>query len=71
MTERTRFIARWRNLARLAAHAYLEERERLGFPIIEKGECIVQKLLLEIGVEELPASFIEPAVKQVARIDSN
>lgn len=36
VTERTRFIARVRNLARLAAHAYLEERERLGFPLLRK-----------------------------------
>jgi len=28
----------------------------------------VQKLLLEIGVEELPASFIEPAVKQLQEL---
>lgn len=36
VTERTRFIARVRNLARLAAQGYLEERERLGFPLLRK-----------------------------------
>jgi len=37
-TERTGYIARVRNLARRCAVTYLEERERLGFPLLKKGE---------------------------------
>lgn len=33
VTERTRYIARIRNLARRVAHLYLEQREQLGFPL--------------------------------------
>ena len=34
VTERTGYIARVRKLARLAAQAYLRQRERLGYPMI-------------------------------------
>ncbi|WP_058301876.1 glycine--tRNA ligase subunit alpha [Gorillibacterium timonense] len=38
VTERTGYITRVRNLARRCAQTYLEERERLGFPLLkEKG----------------------------------
>jgi glycyl-tRNA synthetase alpha chain len=37
VTERTGYIARVRNLARKCAQTYLEERERLGFPLLKKG----------------------------------
>ncbi|WP_409347243.1 glycine--tRNA ligase subunit alpha [Paenibacillus sp. MBLB4367] len=37
VTERTGYIARVRNLARMVAGAYLEEREKLGFPLLKKG----------------------------------
>jgi glycyl-tRNA synthetase alpha chain len=33
VTERTGYIARIRNLARMCAEAYLEQRERMGFPL--------------------------------------
>jgi len=36
VTERTGYIGRVRNLAKLVAKKYLEERERLGFPLIKK-----------------------------------
>lgn len=36
VTERTGFIARVRNLARSVAATYLEEREKLGFPLLKK-----------------------------------
>ncbi len=36
VTERTRFIGRVRALARIAAQRYLNERERLGFPMLTK-----------------------------------
>lgn len=34
VTERTGYIARVRNLARLCAQAYVEQRERLGYPLL-------------------------------------
>lgn len=37
VSERTAFIARVRNLARLCAKAYLEQREALGYPLLQKG----------------------------------
>lgn len=38
VTERTGYITRVRNLARNIAKAYIEERERLGFPMLKKEE---------------------------------
>ena len=37
VTERTQYIARVRNLARLSAEAYLAQRESMGFPLIKKN----------------------------------
>lgn len=36
VTERTGYIARVRNLARLCAQAYVAQREKLGFPMLQK-----------------------------------
>jgi glycyl-tRNA synthetase alpha chain len=36
VTERTNYIARVRNLARLAAHAYVAQREAMGHPLLKK-----------------------------------
>jgi glycyl-tRNA synthetase alpha chain len=36
-TERAGYIARVRALARAAAQAYYESRERLGFPMLKKA----------------------------------
>lgn len=39
VTERTGYIARVRNLARLCAQAYVDQREKMGFPMLkQKGE---------------------------------
>lgn len=38
VTERTGYIGRVRNLARSIAHKYVEERERLGYPLMKKEE---------------------------------
>lgn len=38
VTERTGYITRIRNLARYVAAIYLKEREKLGFPLLQKGE---------------------------------
>lgn len=37
VSERTAFIGRVRNLARLCAHCYLKQREELGYPLLKKG----------------------------------
>ncbi|SHH65105.1 glycine--tRNA ligase subunit alpha [Sporanaerobacter acetigenes] len=37
VTERTHYISRVRNLAKLVAQRYLEEREELGYPLLNKG----------------------------------
>jgi glycyl-tRNA synthetase alpha chain len=37
VTERTQYIARVRNLARLSAEAYLKQRESIGFPLLKKN----------------------------------
>ncbi len=80
VTERTGYIARIRDLARLIAVGYLKSREEKGFPLlIEKIEakekeviksppspfCASKKrdFLLEIGSEELPATFIPIGMK--------
>ncbi|GAB4186544.1 MAG: glycine--tRNA ligase [Simkaniaceae bacterium] len=73
-TERTGYIARIRNLARQVALAYLESRKEQGYPLIHaaserKNPPNTQKMedfdpkktddfLLEIGSEQLPASFV-------------
>jgi len=36
VTERTNYISRVRHLARLCAEAYLEQRERMGYPLLKK-----------------------------------
>jgi glycyl-tRNA synthetase alpha chain len=38
VTERTGYIARVRNLARLCAQAYVEQREKLGYPLLKGQE---------------------------------
>ena len=35
VTERTGFIARVRNMARVCAQAYVEQREKLGYPLLK------------------------------------
>lgn len=46
VTERQRYIARVRRLANLCATSYLEQRKRLGFPLV-KGEARQELLLQE------------------------
>jgi len=38
VSERTAFIGRVRNMARLCAQAYLEQREKLGFPLLKEAK---------------------------------
>lgn len=39
VSERTRFIGRVRALARIAAQGYLKEREKMGFPLLQRGRA--------------------------------
>lgn len=38
VTERTNYIARVRHMARLVAHAYMAQREEMGFPMLNKWD---------------------------------
>jgi len=38
VSERTGFIGRVRNMARMCAQSYLEQREKLGFPMLKEGK---------------------------------
>lgn len=76
VTERTGYIGRIRDLARLVAVEYLKSREKLGYPLCKRTKKSVNKalppvhslpkfnpekqqdFLLEIGSEQLPATFI-------------
>ncbi len=74
VTERTGYIARIRDLARLIAIEYTSSREKLGFPLLKEKQKSAKKasvvkppqftpgkrqdFLLEIGSEQLPATFI-------------
>ena len=76
VTERTGYIARIRELARLVAAEYVATREKIGFPLLalEKKKAVrkptklkpvttfnpkkQQDFLLEIGSEQLPATFV-------------
>jgi glycyl-tRNA synthetase alpha chain len=41
VSERTSYIGRVRHLARLCAEAYLGQRERLGYPLLQRSETRV------------------------------
>ncbi len=76
VTERTGYIGRIRDLARLIAIEYVASRESLGFPLLAKEKLKAAKkapalkappkfnpkkkqdFLLEIGSEQLPATFV-------------
>jgi glycyl-tRNA synthetase len=85
VTERTGYIARIRELARLVAQAYVTSREQLGFPLkraVKKKQVKKPKLskgptrfdpkkrqdfLLEIGSEQLPATFIPIGCRELEK----
>lgn len=76
VTERTGYISKIRDLSRLIASAYVESREKLGFPLLKSTPATPsqppltldtippfnseksQDFLLEIGSEQLPATFV-------------
>ncbi len=93
VTERTKYIGRIRDLAKMIAESYVENREEQKFPLLEKfptpgrektsappiSDSLLnaapgskQDFLLEVGSEELPATFVpigmrnlEQAVKEL------
>jgi glycyl-tRNA synthetase len=87
VTERTGYIARIRDLARLVAEEYLASRELQGFPLLKASERPSQPLvvppiapalrqvtsgqtadfLLEIGSEELPATFVPMGMRNLEK----
>ncbi|WP_080133207.1 glycine--tRNA ligase [Chlamydia suis] len=78
VTERTRYIAKIRQLARAVADKYVMWRESLGFPLLKTLPSSPkatprpiphvsqnEDFLLEIGSEELPASFVPIGIQQL------
>ncbi|MBD3181470.1 glycine--tRNA ligase subunit beta, partial [Candidatus Poribacteria bacterium] len=81
VTERVTYIARVRNLARKCARGYCQQREEMGYPMLKKdypkpefseSPIVVPEdlpefsdFLLEIGTEEIPASYIKPALNEL------
>jgi glycyl-tRNA synthetase len=84
VTERASFIAAIRDIAKTVAECYLKSREKEGHPLVEKIKIeevtepatrLAPKqysapadFLLEIGVEELPASFVSPALSHLEHL---
>jgi glycyl-tRNA synthetase len=79
VTERQAFFGRMRELSRRVTEAYLEQRQRLEFPMLEETEAGVNRqvttaapkklevspFLLEIGTEELPPADLQSAMEQL------
>src|SRR3989337_874878 len=80
VTERQAFFRRMRELARKVAESYKEQRERLEYPLLKSTEKLIPSkevssnpvlvsqpsdFVLEIGVEELPASDVDWAIEQL------
>ncbi len=80
LTERQGYFRRMREMARRVAEAYLEQRKEMEYPLLKEmvGEkkagsskpsfaplATAQSLLLEIGVEELPAGDVDSALSQL------
>jgi len=84
VTERARYFARMRTLARQVAQGYLEQRERLGLPMIRPAATVESPaplpvvpstaptdLLFEIGTEELPSDDLWSALEQLETVAQN
>lgn len=79
VTERTRYITKIRQLARAVADNYIHWRASLGYPLLPKSQESSQEtpnlslpqidtpedFLLEIGAEELPATFVPIGIQQL------
>lgn len=82
VSERTRYIARIRQLARAVADKYVEWRASLDFPLLQKYDSHKQAVitqpipkvtssedvLIEIGSEELPATFVPIGIQQLEHL---
>ncbi|WP_348663135.1 glycine--tRNA ligase [Chlamydia vaughanii] len=79
VTERTRYITRIRQLARAVADGYVDWRASLNYPLL-RSNCeasqplqssplpqvsAAEDFLLEIGSEELPATFVPIGIQQL------
>jgi len=81
VTERQAFFRKMRGLARRVAESYLEQRERLEYPLLGEqkiSESAIQRpklrvtespesLILEIGVEEIPHGDVESILAQLRK----
>jgi len=83
VTERQAFFRKMRGLARRVAESYLEQRERLEYPLLKTSDISSQtsakapmlksevlspmSFLLEIGVEEMPHSDVEAILAQLRK----
>ncbi len=82
VTERTGYIGRIRTLARSIAEQYVDSREKLGFPLLKHLKSSnptaidtampsitteKEDYILEIGSEELPATFVPIGMKNLKR----
>ena len=80
VTERAGYFANMRDMAKATAENYLAQREKLGYPLMDKvkrGESSQADqdkgqapqspapFLIEVGTEELPSHEVEPAAKQL------
>ena len=83
VTERGSYIERVRRMAQRNAQAYLDQRSDLGYPLgitaeekqktkENRSQLVTDSdtadFLFEIGTEEIPASYISPALDQLQRI---
>jgi len=82
VTERASYMGRIRDLAKKVAEGYIESREKQGFPLkgkfppVHTGVATPGKIphithtddfLLEVGVEELPATFVPIGMTQLEK----
>ena len=79
VTERQVFYGQMREMARKVAERYLEQRKELEYPLMKQevksekvegktvfpAQLLPSSFLLEIGVEELPASDLDTAIAQL------
>ncbi len=92
VTERTQYIGRIRDLAKMIAESYVENREAQEFPLINKFPGIIHEppkvpeisgkllnatandtedFILEIGSEELPATFVSMGMQNLKQEITN
>ena len=81
VTERARYFARMRDLARQVCTRYLAQREEMGFPLLKQQQTVEARplppveasrfphkpatLLFEIGMEELPVAELDSVLQQL------